>query len=124
MADCHRLFLQFHDAIDLAKSHRKSLRVSRNALRQEIRDYMKANLSSETQPLFYGQGSFAMRTCVAPIPIGEKLPYDLDDGVYFPVSPDERKSPPTYHKWICDAVAGHTQESVRDKNACVRVSVV
>ena len=122
MANCNPLFLSFHNIISLSPSRRQSLSRSRVALRKKIRDHMRLNMSSETQPLFYGQGSFTMRTIVEPIPISDILPYDLDDGVYFSSSKRERKSVSTYHKWIFDAVAGHTEQSLSDKNTCIRVT--
>jgi hypothetical protein len=46
--------------------------------------------------------------------------YDLDDGVYYTCSLQDRKTETTYHDRIVKAVVGHTS-SVVDKNTCVRV---
>jgi len=51
-----------------------------------------------------------------------KLYYDVDDGVYFvgDQSITDRQTPSTYHSWICQAVAGHTETDPIDKNTCIR----
>jgi hypothetical protein len=121
MADTHKQFTDFHDTITLNDSRKESLRKSRKAIRDRVISYMKKEKPNEALPNFWGQGSFAMGTTVNPIPDGEKLPYDLDDGVYWKVNLDERKSPSTYHSWLCEALNNHTDEEPKDKNTCVRV---
>ena len=62
-----------------------------------------------------------MHTIVNPID-GE---YDIDDGVYLQNldSTDDSNwpTPETVHKWIFDAVDGHTNQPPIDKRTCVRV---
>jgi len=47
--------------------------------------------------------------------------FDIDDGVYFISDSDPIYSTQTFHKWIIDALEGHTKEGLVDKNTCVRV---
>ncbi|MEL7119672.1 MAG: cyclic GMP-AMP synthase DncV-like nucleotidyltransferase [Bacteroidota bacterium] len=129
MANCHTVFTDFNSIIRLNESKRKSLKKSRTSLRKKIRKYFAENKSEEIKPKFSSQGSFAVETIIEPIPReveenGEsktKLYYDIDDGIYFIGKEDDRKSVETYHKWIKDAVDGHTETPPQDKNTCVRV---
>lgn len=128
MANCNKLFTEFNSTIRLKDAKRKSLKKSRKSLRKKIKDYFKENKRDEIKPKFSGQGSFVLDTIVEPIPVevevdGEKktlLFYDLDDGVYFIGDKEERKSVQTYHSWIVNAIQGHTQTGLIDKNTCVR----
>jgi hypothetical protein len=129
MANCHSIFTDFNTIIRLNDSKRKSLKVSRRSLRKKIRAYFDENKKGEINPKFSGQGSFVVDTIIEPIPReveegGEKktiLYYDIDDGIYFIGEEDDRKSAETYHKWIKEAVEGHTNTPPIDKNTCVRV---
>ncbi len=122
MANCHSLFIEFNKSITLTRSRKNDLKSSRKSLRTTIKKYIKDEKPDETQPMFRSQGSFVMNTAVNPIPDGEKLKYDLDDGLYFIDDIENRKDVTTYHNWISNAVEGHTKESVKDKNTCVRVT--
>lgn len=122
MANCHSLFIEFNKSITLTSSRKNDLRSSRDSLRSTIKKYIKDEKPNETQPVFHSQGSFAMNTAINPIPDGEKLKYDLDDGIYFMDDVENRKDVTTYHNWISNAVEEHTKESVKDKNTCVRVT--
>lgn len=118
MADCHDLFLEYLEAIRLGSAKRKSLRASRNANRERIREYFRDELEREV-PLFHGQGSYPMHTIITP----EDCDYDLDDGVYLQglgTDPDKWPAASTVHGWIVDAVSGYTKEPPQDKNRCVR----
>jgi hypothetical protein len=118
MADCHELFLEYLGVIRLGAEKRKSLRRSRNANRERIREYFKDDLKREI-PLFHGQGSYPMHTIITP----EDCDYDLDDGVYLQglgTDPDKWPAASTVHKWVVDATAGYTKEPPQDKNKCVR----
>jgi hypothetical protein len=130
MANCNKHFETYNDEIRLTDARRKKLIVSRNELRNKIRDWFKENKPNETQPKFSGQGSMITDTIINPLPrkVTEnkeektKLYYDVDDGIYFvgDKTVDERPSPATYHAWICNAVKGHTDSDPIDKNTCVR----
>jgi len=131
MANCHSLFLEFEDEITINKSRVSSLRTSRDSLRDKIRSYFKDHKSDEKCPKFTGQGSFMTDTLINPIPRQEVqngkevnlLEYDIDDGVYFICDGDncERRSIPTYHRWIVEATDSHTENDPIDKDTCVRI---
>ena len=120
MANCHDLFLSFHKSIGLSDSAKERLRKARDAIRERIR---KSFSEAKRTPLpeFHEQGSYATHTIVNPID-GE---YDIDDGVYLQnLDKTDNSNWPTMetvHKWIVDAVVGHTGHSPIDKRTCVRV---
>lgn len=120
MSNCHDLFTEFHEKIYLTAEKKKSLRTSRNAIRDKIKKYFKDELGL-TEPKFYGQGSYMMNTTVVPID-GE---FDIDDGVYLEHLKNEDEedwaTPSTVHNWILKAVEGHTSTPPVNKNTCVRV---
>ena len=118
MANCHFCFQTYHGKIALTATKRGNLKTSRDALRDRIRNHFK-EARKEKVPIFWGQGSYAMRTTVNPLS-GE---YDVDDGVYLQnldSDKDKWPSPEAVHKWIVDAVDGQTNETI-DKRTCVRV---
>jgi len=120
MADCHDLFKKFYDNIKLTDSKKESLRSARDGIRERIRKYFKDELE-EKIPEFRSQGSFAMFTVVNPLS-GE---FDIDDGVYLQnLSPDISKwpLPETVHRWVYNAVKGHTKEVPIDKRTCIRIT--
>ena len=122
MADCHDLFLQYHEKIRLPKSKSEDLRRARDGIRGRIKNYFR-NTLEQSVPDFKMQGSFAiaMKTMVNPLS-GE---YDVDDGVYLTSLDADKKNwpiPSTVHRWIYDAVDGHTIEKPTDKRTCVRVT--
>lgn len=119
MADCHNLFQDFYGKIKLFKSKEGLLEDGKKALRKKIRKYFLDNLKV-TPPQFYIQGSYKMSTTINPLD-GD---YDLDDGVYLQnLDKDKTKwpTPEAVHKWIYDAVNGHTETKQIDKRTCVRV---
>lgn len=120
MADCHDLFQKFYDNIKLTDSKKESLRSARDAIRDRIKEHFKEVLEKQI-PEFRSQGSFAMFTVVNPLN-GE---FDIDDGVYLqnlPPDISQWPSPETVHKWIYNAVSGHTKEVPTNKRTCVRVT--
>jgi len=120
MADCNDLFKGFHDdAISVPTSKEEYLKQARDAIRERIRKYFR-DTKEERCPKFYQQGSFALKTQVAPID-GE---YDVDDGVYLQnLEPEKDKWPKTetVHDWICCGVESHTSQKPINKKNCVRV---
>jgi len=113
---------QFHGKVKLDSNKKNQLLSSKGALREKIKKDFKAK-GRLPVPNFYMQGSFSMTTTINPI----SVEYDLDDGVYLqnidtskPI--DEWESPEKVHKWIVDAVDGHTSKDPTDKNLCVRVN--
>lgn len=117
MANCHNCFLEFNSKIELKATRKESLRTSRNAVREKIRKYFRER-SNGFYPLFHGQGSFMMNTIILPWD-GE---FDINDGIYFKVIQKPWQAPDTFHRWICEAVDGHTKEDPIDKLTCVRVA--
>lgn len=121
MANCHKLFIEFNEAIMLTDSKKEILRKSRDLLRDDIRSYFKKEQPDEILPKFHGQGSYRMYTIVNPIADEDgNLEYDIDDGIYFIGEETDRKDVNTYHSWIYSAVKGRTKEKT-DKTTCVRV---
>jgi hypothetical protein len=119
MADCNDLFMDYLGIIRVGSANRKSLRNSRNANRERIKEYFTKELDREA-PLFYSQGSYPMHTIITP----EGGDYDLDDGIYLQgLGTDLDKWPvaTTVHKWIVNATEGYTTDPPQDKNRCVRV---
>lgn|GEM_PF-189371 len=116
MANCHKLFLDFNAAIALESNCKKTLRKSRDAVREKIRNYFRDNQNGFS-PKFHGQGSFMMNTIIEPLD-GE---FDIDDGIYFKVEVEPLQSISSFHRWICEAIDGHTKQEPIDKQTCVRL---
>lgn len=118
MANCHKLFLDFNTAIALDSGRKETLRTSRNAVRERIRRYFRDKQNSLFSRLkFHGQGSFMMNTIIEPLD-GE---FDIDDGIYFLVDEKPTYSTGTFHRWIYEAVDGHTNQKPIDRKTCVRL---
>jgi hypothetical protein len=130
MANCIKYFEEFNGNIRLTDDRRKNLKRSRKELRKKVRKWFKDNKPNEIQPKFSSQGSMLIDTIINPIPRKirvddeEKtvLYYDVDDGIYFEGDKEqkERITPATYHRWIYQAVEGHTDKAPIDKNSCIR----
>lgn len=122
MADLNKLFSNFEEEISLKPKKKENLKKGRDALREKIRNSFKEK--ERSTPKFCGQGSYMMKTTVNPID-GE---YDIDDGVYLQGYSDkdieEWPTTSTVHRWIKEAVDGHTSTPPKDKNTCVRVIYV
>lgn len=120
MANCHDLFLSFHETITLSGRQKENLRQARDAIRNRIKKKF-IEVGRIPAPKFWFQGSFAMHTIVNPLD-GE---YDIDDGVYLQnldkTNNRNWPTPETVHKWIFEAVNGHTDQPPIDKRTCVRV---
>lgn len=116
MADCHKVFGAFHDAIRLTNSQRRTLRASRNGLRTKVRAKFK---KKGYDIKFHQQGSFAMHTIIASRD-SEDI-YDIDDGTYILQDDRPQESPATLHRWLMEAAKDHTTLDPSDKGPCVRV---
>lgn len=120
MADLDKLYDKFCETITLPASKKNELVTGRNSLREDIRTDFSGK--GRNKPSFCMQGSFAMRTVINPINGNE---YDLDDGVYLngysDKDQDEWPSASSVHRWIVDAVDGHTNSAPENKTSCVRV---
>ncbi len=120
MADVTRQLNEYLEQITLSSDQENSLRRSREALAEKIKDSFHEHGRPNLR--FVQQGSFDMRTII--VPIDDDGEYDLDYGVYLQGYDDlEEKwpSPFTVHRWIIDAVKDHTQTEPENKNTCVRV---
>lgn len=119
MANLHNLYADFNDKITLTASKRDNLRISRDALRGDIKEWFSDH--DKNQPKFCWQGSFSMKTVINQLDDGE---YDLDDGVYIQGYAEQSNwpSPATVHKWVKGAVEDRTKENPKDKKTCVRVT--
>ncbi|WP_052307497.1 cyclic GMP-AMP synthase DncV-like nucleotidyltransferase [Coleofasciculus chthonoplastes] len=116
MANCHQLFLEFNNLIALDSKRKETLRTSRDAVRERIRRYFRDKQNGFV-PKFHGQGSFMMNTIIEPLD-GE---FDIDDGIYFKLKAKPLQAVSTFHKWIWEAVNGHTKQNPIDKQTCVRL---
>lgn len=119
MANCNDLFQDFYEKIKLSTSKRKDLKDAKDRIRKRIVKHFK-DTRKEQAPEFRIQGSYATATIVNPID-GE---FDIDDGVYLQnLDPDKSEwpVPKTVHKWVYEAVEGHTSEDPIDKRTCIRV---
>jgi hypothetical protein len=116
MANCHKLFLKFNDLIALNSEREKTLRKSRDDVRDRIRKYFR-DKDNGFFPRFHGQGSFMMKTIIEPLD-GE---FDIDDGIYFQVEAEPSQAVSTFHRWIDEAVNGQTKKNPMDKQTCVRL---
>jgi hypothetical protein len=115
-------FEEFYTTISIDSSKRNALLSNKKALRDRIRGDFKAK--GRTLPLFYIQGSMDRDVSTGINPLNSA--YDIDDGIYLQNidtsgSTEDWTTPATVHKWIVDAVDGHTGEDVQDKAKCVRV---
>ncbi len=120
MANCHKNFFtardSFHSKISLDASKINSLRTSRDNLRKHIRTDFEEHDRPKIK--FQMQGSFIMNTTVNPL----DEDYDIDDGIYFSPSIEDRPTPQTVHNWVVDAAKSYrTVDPPVDKKRCVRV---
>lgn len=120
MANTHSLFQSYNSNIRLNKTNRNLLVKGKKALKTKIKNHFED--TGMTKPKLRGQGSFSMDTILNQLPDKD---YDVDYGVYIQsysdVSQDDWPTTSTVHKWIKDAVDGHTSTPPVDKNTCVRV---
>ena len=119
MANMNKTFLDFDDEIKLTKSRKEKILVSRDAVRDKIKNFFSDELKI-SQPKFKTQGSFTINTVLNPIGENE---VDTDDGVYLQhiADNDTWPTPEEAHQLILDALKGHTQDGCESKSSCVRV---
>lgn len=121
MASTHNLFKRFNDTIKLTEAKKDELRVSRDAIRDDIKGWLSENGKGGSS--FRLQGSFAMNTTMNPINGDE---FDIDDGLYLDEYKDSDETmwpaSPTAHDWVVSAVSGRTSKAPINKQACVRIS--
>lgn len=114
--DFGKEFESFYKVIRIDKEKRKSLLSNKELLRTKIKNNFEKK--DRTKPKFFIQGSMDTEVSTGINPLNED--YDIDDGVYLQNINRESITPETAHKWVYDAVDGHTKET-KDKSKCVRV---
>lgn len=115
MADCHALFTEFNDELNILPSKKSKMITSKNNLQDIIRDYFKEN-HPDYIPKFYIQGSYKTGTSIR----NKEDHCDLDDGIYFTSNPDNVKGR-TLQEWVLKAVDGVTDAIPVHKKKCIRV---
>lgn len=114
MANCNKLFLDFDINLNVPKTKKDKLKVSKEEIRTKIRNYFKAN-HPEYKPEFYIQGSYKVGTII----LTKDNECDLDDGVYF--RRVQGVSGTTLQTWVKNAVDGYTTTSAEHRKKCIRV---
>jgi hypothetical protein len=112
MANCHKLFRDFHEEISIGKKNERMIN-SKNGLRSRIRKWFRDN-HPEYEPKFFIQGSYKMKSGIR---TKEDI-CDLDDGIYFFREPDVTAT--TLQGWVCDAVDGYTDTTPQHRKKCIR----
>jgi hypothetical protein len=116
MANSHAEFQDYLEALNLSTTQEDRLRDSRNALIKKIKKYFADK--GLTQPDDESQGSYILGTQNRPIEDN----FDLDHGIYLKHYTDAENPTPTQAQdLIKDAVKGHTDQPLGEKDACVRV---
>ncbi|MGY6744923.1 MAG: cyclic GMP-AMP synthase DncV-like nucleotidyltransferase [Cecembia sp.] len=113
MANCHNLFIEFHDEISIGSNKKTRMISSKESLRARIRKWFK-QYHPDYVPKFYIQGSHKMKSGVR---TKEDI-CDLDDGIYFFREPDVSAS--TLQGWVWNAVNGYTSTTPEHRKKCIR----
>ncbi|MEX2565817.1 MAG: nucleotidyltransferase [Cyclobacteriaceae bacterium] len=113
MANCHKLFTEFHDEISIGSNKKNRMISSKESLRKRIRKWFKEN-HPEYVPKFYIQGSHKMKSGIRT----KEDVCDLDDGIYFFREPDV--SATTLQGWVWEAVNGYTDTTPEHRKKCIR----
>lgn len=117
MANCNKLFLDFEKTVSLTKAQIEKMTKSRKALETTIKDHFK-NKEGVTQPFFYIQGSYIMKTMI----LKKDGTYDVDLGVYFKEKPTVTAK--TVQTHVLDAVKNQTTGGAQHLQKCIRVIYV
>ena len=115
MSNCHNLFQEFNDELEILSSKKDKMITSRENLREKIRDYF-AEEHPNYVPSFFIQGSYKLGTCIRT----KDDHCDMDDGIYFKSNPEDVTGA-TLQNWIMNAVDGTTDATPIHKNKCIRV---
>lgn len=121
MANVQKQFEAFNDAIKLKRFEENSILrekrdIIRNKLKEKLPGVFQDNGEICPEFKFFDQGSYDIGTGIKPI----EGDYDIDQGVYFKVSPEYYPDPVTLKKRVHQALVGHTNE-VRIRRSCVTV---
>jgi hypothetical protein len=115
MANCDNLFRKFNSELQVPKSKRESITISKNAQRENIKKFFREN-HSKYIPAFFIQGSSKMKNRIRT----KDDTCDLDDGIYFKDNPDNVTGT-TLQEWVKDAVNGTTDATPIHKKKCITV---
>lgn len=115
MANIDTLFRQFDNELNITKTKKDALMLSKDNLREEIRAHFLKN-HPKYNPEFFIQGSYKLKTLIRT----KDDTCDLDDGVYFKDNPDDVTST-TLQRWVKEAVDGITDATPEHKKKCIRV---
>jgi hypothetical protein len=113
MANTNTLFQEFQQEISLSSGKKSRMKISKNALRERIRNYFK-EYHPDYVPKFFIQGSYKMGSAIRT----KDDICDLDDGIYFFREPDV--SATTLQGWVWDAVYGYTSSDPEHRKKCIR----
>ncbi|OOQ57413.1 CBASS cGAMP synthase [Mucilaginibacter pedocola] len=113
MANCHDLFLGYHEDISIGSSKKNRMITSKEGLRKRIRKWFKDN-HPDYEPKFFIQGSHKMKSGIRT----KDDICDLDDGIYFFRKPDVTST--TLQNWVWDAVDGYTDTDPEHRKKCIR----
>lgn len=115
MANLNNLFKQFDNELNVLKTKKDKMNLSRKNLREKIKDYFSVN-HKDYIPMFYIQGSYKLKTMIRT----KEDTCDMDDGVYFEKNPDDVTGT-TLQQWVKNAVDGTTDATPIHKKKCIRV---
>ncbi len=115
MANCDDLFRKFNNELQVPKSKRDLIGISKDAQRGNIKKHFKEQ-HPKYVPTFYIQGSSKMKNRIRT----KDDTCDLDDGIYFKDNPDNVTGT-TLQGWVKEAVDGTTDSTVTHKKKCITV---
>jgi hypothetical protein len=121
MADVQKQFKKFNDTICLKQYEQNTtLREKRDAVLKKLKERIKALFEEkdELQPTYtnFDQGSYKLGTGVKPL----NGDYDIDVGLKFNISKDDKPDAVEVKQWVLDALDGHTKK-VEMRRSCVTV---
>ena|SRR5690554_929001 len=114
MSNCNNLFHDFNQNLNITKTKKENLMISKNNIRKTIKEWFKEH-HPDYVPKFFIQGSRKLGTLIRT----KDDTCDLDDGVYF-----EREigvTGTTLQNWVYDAVNDVTHANTIHKSKCIRI---
>jgi hypothetical protein len=115
MANCDNLFRKFNNELQVPKSKRDLITISKDAQRENIKKYFREQ-HPKYVPSFFIQGSTKMKNRIRT----KDDTCDLDDGIYFKDNPDNVMGT-TIQGWVKEAVDGTTEATPYHKKKCITV---
>lgn len=115
MANCDNLFRKFNTDLQVPKSKRELITISKFAQRDNIKNYFREQ-HPKYIPTFFIQGSSKMKNRIRT----KDDTCDLDDGIYFKDNPDNVTGT-ILQIWVKEAVDGTTDATAEHKKKCITV---